>query len=375
MAESEQHILEQYVSDRDPEAFQKLVERHRDMVFAACHRVLGNAADAEDAAQEAFLRLVRKAGGLRAPIASWLHHVATQISINLLHRRQSRAKRDLKAGHMRSGAQEILWEDVKGDVDRSIAQLPEEWRAPLVMHYLEGRKLAEIGAELGITESAVSRRLKRAVEHLQMSMRKGGWALTVAALAAWLGTETAEAAPPALTASLGKMALAGLRASSSGKGAAVRVGARIATKKLVIAASITAVVTGGVTIAVIASSNKGLPARAAAAQSDPREDPVTAIAEAIRLLEAEEYRTFVEQFVPPEALNTVVAMMTLDEFAQDFADKSAGKVLEILRMLRGRTPSLNADGTVATFTLGESIAGRDSFALVKIGRYWYIPSN
>jgi hypothetical protein len=50
MSEVEQALLGRYVAERDPDAFQSLVEQHAGMVFATCRRVLGNAADAEDAA-------------------------------------------------------------------------------------------------------------------------------------------------------------------------------------------------------------------------------------------------------------------------------------------------------------------------------------
>jgi len=57
MFESETALLEQYSRTQDAVAFRELVEQHQDMVFAACHRVLGNRSDAEDAAQNCFLKL------------------------------------------------------------------------------------------------------------------------------------------------------------------------------------------------------------------------------------------------------------------------------------------------------------------------------
>jgi len=92
MPESEQALLARYAERGDADAFRALVERHEDMVFAACNRILRNAADAEDAAQDCFLQLTRKAAQLRAPIAGWLHRVAVRMSLKLL-RRDSRPPR------------------------------------------------------------------------------------------------------------------------------------------------------------------------------------------------------------------------------------------------------------------------------------------
>jgi sigma-70-like protein len=65
MPQSEIALLQEYARTRDGIAFRELVDQHRDMVFAACHRVLGNQADAEDAAQNCFLKLAQSADMLR----------------------------------------------------------------------------------------------------------------------------------------------------------------------------------------------------------------------------------------------------------------------------------------------------------------------
>src|SRR4051794_25922534 len=70
-------LLARFVAFRDEAAFEALVHRHAPMVFSVCRRVLGDAHDAEDAFQAAFLILVRKAGSVvkRDSVGSWLYAV------------------------------------------------------------------------------------------------------------------------------------------------------------------------------------------------------------------------------------------------------------------------------------------------------------
>jgi len=211
MADSETTLLEQFVRTRDAFAFRELVEQHQDMVFAACHRVLGNRSDAEDASQNCFLKFSQAAGRLRSPIAGWLHTVAVQGSIDILRGRIARRKREhavaVQADQVSSG--DVPWDDVLGEVDSAIAALPERLRTPIVLHFLERRTQTDVAAELGITRQSVAKRLRRGVEALQRRLKRAGVVAPAVALTAMLTANTAEAAPAALAATLGKVALSG----------------------------------------------------------------------------------------------------------------------------------------------------------------------
>ena len=82
---TDQQLLEQFVTRREPASFAALVRRHGPMVLGVCRRVLRHDQDAEDAFQATFLVLWRKAGFIRKhdSLGSWLHGVAFHIAERL----------------------------------------------------------------------------------------------------------------------------------------------------------------------------------------------------------------------------------------------------------------------------------------------------
>jgi RNA polymerase sigma factor (sigma-70 family) len=222
-------LLARYAAVQDPEAFRELFEAHQHMVFAACNRILQNRADAEDASQNCFLLLARKAAHLRAPVAGWLHTVAVQAAIDLLRRKRVRQAREREAREEQARTeQEESWQLVKGDVDAAITLLPEELRAPLVMYYLEGRKQEEIAEELGVSQPTVSTRIQKGVTTLRRQLERRGSLEAGVALGPLLTAYAMEPAPAALGVALGKMALAGVSGTLAPAGSAgVGVGLKL----------------------------------------------------------------------------------------------------------------------------------------------------
>jgi RNA polymerase sigma factor (sigma-70 family) len=173
---SDSELLDALSRQRDPAAFEVLLERHGPMVLAVCRRVLGSEVDAEDAFQTTFLILIRKAAAIRRPeaIASWLYGVAyiTARKVRTLNwaRRTVALAADLPA-RANSSAEQIA-------LDEEIHALPQRYRIPLVLCELQGRPRREVAKALNIPEGTLSSRLATARKMLAKRMRRHGWTLS-----------------------------------------------------------------------------------------------------------------------------------------------------------------------------------------------------
>ena len=195
-AAGDAHLVARYVGARDDDAFAELVRRHGPMVRGVCRRVLGNPHDAEDAFQATFLILSRKAASIRGgdSLAGWLHRVALHAAIQLkrtISRRKDQSA--LPADVAQAERDEVSWREVRALVDEELARLPERFRQPLVLCYLEGKTRDEAAEELGWTLSTFRGRLERGRDRLRRRLERRGVTLS-AALLATLVARHAEAA-------------------------------------------------------------------------------------------------------------------------------------------------------------------------------------
>ena len=152
-------LLERFVAHADQDAFTALVERHGPMVLGLCRRVLRRAHDAEDAYQATFLVLARKASSIRKKdaLASWLHGVAYHAAANL---RRAEIRRNARLSPRQEAIQadpaaEATWREVRTAIDEELALLPQRYRAPLILCYLEGRTRDEAARLLHLHSTAV----------------------------------------------------------------------------------------------------------------------------------------------------------------------------------------------------------------------------
>jgi RNA polymerase sigma factor (sigma-70 family) len=171
---SDGQLLRRFVGDADEGAFEELVRRHGGMVLGVCRRVLGNAHDADDAFQAAFVVVVRKAGELtrRGTIGDWLYGVAYHTALKA---RAMAMKRRAKEALARPASCEPSAEpDWLPVLDEELSRLPEKYRLPLVLCELEGRPRREVAQRLGIPEGTLSSRLTTARRMLADRLRRRG---------------------------------------------------------------------------------------------------------------------------------------------------------------------------------------------------------
>ena len=164
------------------ESFDELIARHRDRVFRVALSVLGPGAeaDAEDVAQEAFVRAYRRLGSFRGEsrVGTWLYRVAFNLAVD--HRRRT-GRRGTEIGGEALDALPARG----GDPDRAarvgesarlvrrlLDDLPEAQRAALHLHYWMGHTVAEIGELLDLAEGTVKSHLHRGRERLRAELER-----------------------------------------------------------------------------------------------------------------------------------------------------------------------------------------------------------
>jgi RNA polymerase sigma factor (sigma-70 family) len=204
-------LLDRWFSNHDSHAFHALVTRYSGMVYATCRRVLANATDAEDAAQECFEALATSRNVPPKYLGPWLHRVATNRALNHIRADTRRRNRDTAYAVDATRETEPTWADIYVHIDEAISALPDELRVPLVQVFLEGRTQLEVADSIGVARKTVAYRVEKAVESIQETLRSREILVLAATLGAMLSANlgSAETLPQSLITKLGKLALTG----------------------------------------------------------------------------------------------------------------------------------------------------------------------
>jgi RNA polymerase sigma factor (sigma-70 family) len=193
-------LVRRFAARQEETAFAALVRRHGPMVHGVCRRVLHNLHDAEDAFQATFLVLVRKAGVLRKPelLGNWLYGVAYRTALDAKAGASRRRRRETPLADLPAPetARNEAWQDLWPVLDAELNCLPEKYRVPLVLCYLEGKTKEQAARELGWPVGTVSGRLARARDLLRNRLTRRGLALSASLLASALTHNAAAAAVP-----------------------------------------------------------------------------------------------------------------------------------------------------------------------------------
>jgi len=151
------------------ESFDQVVRQRETQVLRTAFRILGNWADAEDVAQEVFLRLHKN--GLKfeneAAAGGWLYRVTVNLCVD--RTRSLRPSQELPelTSRDRSAEAVVLLEEKKQRLMEALAMLPAKERAAVVLREIEGLSTAEVAAALGSTEVTVRSQISKAMVKLR----------------------------------------------------------------------------------------------------------------------------------------------------------------------------------------------------------------
>jgi RNA polymerase sigma-70 factor (ECF subfamily) len=165
------------VAKNDPAAVRAMVARKLPRLLGVATRMLGDRGDAEDVAQEAFLKLWRQAGQWRPGAAlfdTWLHRVTLNLCYDRLRRRREVTTEAVpeQADPAPAADQAMVDSARDASVAAAIARLPERQRAALVLQYYEGLSNIEAATAMEIGVEALESLLSRARRALKTQLRE-----------------------------------------------------------------------------------------------------------------------------------------------------------------------------------------------------------
>jgi len=165
--DEDRRLVARFLDARDERSFRALYRRHAGTVYGLALRLCGGrAAQAEDVAQEAWVRATRGLGGFRwgSRLGSWLCGIAVNVW-----------RESCREGFVgEPPAEAVVAPRADGDLGRIVAGLPPGARAVLVLHDVEGYTHAEIGALLGIEDGTSKSQLAKARAAVRAALAANG---------------------------------------------------------------------------------------------------------------------------------------------------------------------------------------------------------
>ncbi|WP_075980361.1 RNA polymerase sigma factor SigW [Bacillus massilinigeriensis] len=170
----------------DQNAFEEIVEIYKGKVYQLCYRMLGNSHEAEDIAQEAFIRAYVniKSFNISMKFSTWLYRIATNLCIDRIRKKKPDFYLDAEVAgtegltmYSQIAADTSLPEEdvesmeLQETIQKEISKLPEKYRSVIVLKYIDELSLNEISEILNLPLGTVKTRIHRGREALRHQLR------------------------------------------------------------------------------------------------------------------------------------------------------------------------------------------------------------
>ncbi|AJC25245.1 RNA polymerase sigma factor SigW [Bacillus velezensis] len=174
------------VKKGDQNAFAEIVDLYKDKIYQLCYRMLGNVHEAEDIAQEAFIRAYVNIDSfdINRKFSTWLYRIATNLTIDRIRKKKPDYYLDAEVAgtegltmYSQIAADGVLPEDavlsleLSDTIQKKILKLPDKYRTVIVLKYIDELSLIEIGEILNIPVGTVKTRIHRGREALRKQLR------------------------------------------------------------------------------------------------------------------------------------------------------------------------------------------------------------
>lgn len=174
------------VKKGDQDAFADIVDIYKDKIYQLCYRMLGNVHEAEDIAQEAFIRAYVNIDSfdINRKFSTWLYRIATNLTIDRIRKKKPDYYLDAEVAgtegltmYSQIVADGVLPEDavvsleLSNTIQQKILKLPDKYRTVIVLKYIDELSLIEIGEILNIPVGTVKTQIHRGREALRKQLR------------------------------------------------------------------------------------------------------------------------------------------------------------------------------------------------------------
>ncbi|GAK04540.1 RNA polymerase sigma factor SigW [Geomicrobium sp. JCM 19037] len=171
----------------DPEAFAQIVEAYKDKVYQIAYRMVGNAQEAQDVAQEAFIRAYTNIDryDTNRKFSTWLFRIATNLSIDKLRKKKPDYSLDAEVsgtegldGYSQLAATDALPDEQvvtlewQASIQEEINALPPKYRAAIILKYMEDLSLQEMSEILDLPVGTIKTHVHRGREALRKRLKK-----------------------------------------------------------------------------------------------------------------------------------------------------------------------------------------------------------